>query len=262
MQDHLEPQPGSCQVTEFLDGLDYYKLAPGEAVTVGQVVTGRLYTWPVLGIIKVGNDSYAVGGPDAITTYEYDSQGRVKKTVNRTPRAFSGATFYNEYRYETGEIIVTNIQDLPVRPKPDTLVRTLQLTGDGLVTDPKVTYANGFVVERRFDNYIQNYTVSNGNVVKFVEGPYYAGSSYRVYDYKFDITKPNPIPAIYPFNGKSDANLLTAYQSQDQNGETADVQVYFLYEANGLVYKVDYVKRPQQADLLLIKRYTLNCPTR
>ncbi|WP_138991196.1 hypothetical protein [Larkinella sp. C7] len=261
VQDHVIPSSDSCQVTEFLDGLDYYKLAPGETVTIGQVVTGRLYTWPVLGIIKIGDDSYAVGGPDAITTYEYDSQGRVKRTVNQTPRAFSGATFYNEYSYEPGKIIVTTIQDLPVRPKPDTLVRTLQLTSDGLVIDPKVTYENGFVVERRYDAYSQTYTVSNGNVIKFVEGPYYAGSSYLVYDYKFDITKANPIPAIYPFNGKSDANLLTEYQSKDQNGDTADVKVHYLHEAEGRVYKVDYVKRPQQPDLLLIDRYTLNCPT-
>ncbi|GAB3269989.1 hypothetical protein GCM10027347_40380 [Larkinella harenae] len=253
VQDHQNPQPVSCRVTEIKSNLDYYKLKPGETVSIGQVVIGRETGYPVIDIIKIGDDFYAVGGPEVSTTYAYNSEGKVQKSTT-TGRALSNSILISEYAYGTNQL--TQIDKQKLRAVPDTSVtsRVYNLNSDGLIILDNTTYQNGYIVEERYSGYTTNYTLNNGNVIKREQ----SNSSTPVV-YEFDWSKPNPIPNLLPFRGKLNINQLI--KTYYENGQVYEDHQY-IYDANGKIkFSIGILKRPQEPDRYTINHYTFDCPT-
>lgn len=261
VQDHFPPQETNpCRIRLRLSDLNYRSLQPGETVTVGQQVTGwNEGLFFVRDIQQINGVSYAIGWKDETyrigaeesnTSYEYDAQGRVIKTVNRLKRPTANFTYEYIYTSPT-QIDVKDTPDYFHYPVPLSYHKTYSLNSQGMVIDSNVTYdAEGYVVRRG----PYTYTIENGNLVRADEGG-------NITTYEYDLTKPNPVPDPVTFFGKSDRNLRT-----DMHAIIPGVQMEFdlkyIYDSAGrLKYQIRMHKYTDDPRIrLLINGYEWECP--
>ncbi|WP_128544813.1 hypothetical protein [Larkinella soli] len=241
VQDHVNPnEPASCRMSLRLSALASLLLPPGQTVAVGeQALSDVSGYFEVREIIQVDGRSYAVGwksdvyrigAEDSNTSYEYDAQGRVKKTVQHLKRPSWDIT--TEYEYFPTEVKLTVTDDRHIYPVPPVYTKILPLNAQGYVIDTNVTYnAEGYVIRRG----PITYEIENGNVVK--------GEGLR---YEYDLSRPNPVPDPITIYGRPNRNLRTrAYP--DPANPPAEYGHHYIYYPNGrLKYEIFTSKYPDQ----------------
>lgn len=258
IQDHLAPAPSNqCRITLRLDDLDTYLIGPNETITIGQRVTGLQTDFFVRDILDIDDRKYAIGWKDDVlrvgaeqsnTSYEYDSEGRIKKTVTRIKRPTADLT--REYTYTSPtQLDVKRTDDYFHYPVPPSDQATYTLNTQGMVVDPNVTFdAEGYST-RIGPNY---YAISNGNVVRAEEG-----SNVTIYDY--DITKPNPVPDPVPFFRKSDRNLRIGMREENN---PAKFTLKYINGPDGQVkYQIRLIEIPDDPRIrILVNGFEWSCP--
>ncbi|RAK00516.1 YD repeat-containing protein [Larkinella arboricola] len=261
VQDHLPPSESSpCRISLRLSSLNYHAIQPGETVTLGAQVEGWNFTpFIVRDIQEINGISYAIGWKDETyrigaeesnTSYEYDAQGRVIKTVNRLKRPTADIT--NEYTYTSPTRIdlkyTPNYFHYPVPPSYND---SYTLNSQGMVIDRNVTYdAEGYVIRRG----PSRYTIENGNLVRADEGG-------NITLYEYDLTRPNPVPDPVTFFGKSDRNLRTDMHVIIP-GVQMEFDLYYIYDnARRLKYQIQrYSYADDPRIRLQINGYEWTCP--
>ncbi|RRB06331.1 hypothetical protein [Larkinella rosea] len=250
VRDHLVPETNSCQTTEFMGLLDYYLIPPGETVQIGQTVTSHQFaTIPVIDILKVGDLSFAVGYPNYFITYEYDSEGRVKKKAYGGP-LYSKERSTSEYTYEPGKVTETYTV-YNFRPEPYVETRIHMLNSDGVEEKDNLTFVNGFITEERYSGYTIRNTVQNGNIVKKEYTSTDPQGQVGLATYEFDLSKPNPIPAFFPIFAapspfKLNQNMLTRVIDDSDTRDNVDPYIieYQYIKTDLGVYEVQIVHKP------------------
>jgi hypothetical protein len=257
IQDHLVPEESNqCRVILKLFQLDKYLIQPNETVTIGQEVLGEGGYFTVNEILKFRGNSYAigwktadsrVGAAESSSSYEYDSEGRLKKSVDQIKRPTATITKVYDYVSPT-ELKITETQDYGHFPVPPSNTTSYTLDGQGLVIDPNVTYnSDGYVIQRGSISY----NIVNGNDL---------GTATERYDY--DITKLNPIPNPFPFYGKNDKNLRTGIVSLDTSIKV-EYELVYIYDTDGrLKYDVLLIDYPDEDPRLRVhlNGYEWSCP--
>ncbi|WP_421830733.1 hypothetical protein [Larkinella sp.] len=258
VQDHLNPEESNpCRVSYMLNQLDTYLIPPGETVTLGQQVTGISGSYFIVAdILELNGQLYAVsgksevartGGEESNAAFEYDSQGRLSKAVIRYRRPTATITTVYEYLSPT-ELQITQTDDYGTYPVPPSSTKIVPLNSLGLVIDPNVTYdAEGYVTRRGSTNY----NIVNGNDI---------GTDAERYEY--DLTKPNPIPNPFFFNGKKDKNLRTDIISLDTSTKT-EFDLKYIYDDQGnLKYDILMFNYPDTDPRMRvhINKYEWSCP--
>ncbi|GAB3919470.1 hypothetical protein [Larkinella terrae] len=267
VRDHLAPETSSCRTTEFLGDLDYYVIPDGETVQIGQSVLGLSGNMiPVISIVKAGGTSLAVGYPEYTITYEYDSEGRVKKTATGG-RLYRNERFTSEFSYAPNQ--VTEIYSAyNFRPEPYVETRVHMLNADGIEEKPNFSYANGLITEERYANYTIKNTIENGNIVKSENIPVDPSSGQQgLKTYEYDLSQLNPLPVFYPILAapapfKPNRNLLLKITDDDQVLDNIGPYVIeYSYVTNDWgFFQIEKVNRPNDNRISYnINGYKLSC---
>lgn len=220
IRDHLVPETGRCQTTEFLGDLEYYVIPPGETVNIGQtLLSGLGNTLLVTEIFKAGDMSFAVGSQAYTITYEYDSEGRIKKTVT-SGRLYRNERIVSELSY-SGNTVTEIRSTYNFRPEPYVETKIHMLNADGIEEKPNMTYENGLIKEERYENYTIKNTIENGNIVKSENIPVDNPDAKGLKINEFDLSQLNPLPVFYPIFAapsavKSNRNLLLKITDDNQ----------------------------------------------
>ncbi|WP_138994106.1 hypothetical protein [Larkinella sp. C7] len=186
--------------------------------------------------------------------YTYDEQNRLSQYYRNPTGNFTPTTL--NYTYEPGLMkggysdIALNDQGLLADINTNTQVPTYY------------TYnAEGYLIRKETLGMVQTYTIVDGNLIN-EEAILVATGSKVVYEYEYDLTRPN-LPNIAPQEGKTSKNLPTKMTTRGYEGSNEQhVNVFdyhYEYDENGRVKRRYFLDTSVSVPYYRITDFTYTC---